>query len=468
MFTAGNTRQQAPDLSLTGKTRSLSGQLSAADRRDFYRFSFSVPRNLHLALRGGRSSAEVDVSLLSVRGKRLLAFDAADLRQENRVILDAGTYFIRVSRTQGNTNYRLRLAAPLHVDRAGNTLNTARRLSLQRTVTDQEFVSPSQDAIDLYAFTLSDDAILSGSVTGQINPVQAQLLNAQGEPIAPLNARADLPLAAGTYYLKIQPLRRATDYRFSLSQTPYFDLAGNTLRTARMVSLDSGADRYTDFVSRQIDAADYYQFNLAAKSTLFSAELRGEDTDLELLSSSGQPIPLSEDGEAVLAAGTYAVRVLPDSDQLSRYRLDLQGVTIADRGGDSRATATRIDRVLFGNVSFTLQDFVGTGDLTDYYRLLIAERLNLNLNPQATSVISGEPVQVRYDLITDTGIRIALNGIGVNLSPGTYYLRATAVNGSATYRLPVRLRYLPAIATEPIQISAYQRIEPDSYAAREM
>lgn len=451
MFTPGNSRQQAPDLVLKGNTRSLSGQLSAADRRDFYRLSFSVPRNLNLTLRGVRSSAGVDVSLLNVRGKRLLAFDQEDLQQKNRVTLDAGIYFIRVSRTEGDTGYRLRLAAPLHVDRAGNTLNAAQRLNLsQRTSVFQDFVSSSQDAIDTYEFTLSDDAILNGSTTGQIDPVQTQILNAQGEPIATLNARrSQLSLTAGTYYLQVQPLRRATAYSLSLSQTPYFDLAGNTSGTARTVSLDSGSDRYTDFVSRQVDAVDYYQFNLSAKSTLFNAEIesdRSQDVDLELFGG-GRSIALSEDGEAVLAAGTYTVRVLPKFNQLSRYSLDLQGITIADGGGDSRATATRFDRVLFGNVSFTLQDFVGTGDPVDYYRLVIAERLNLTLiSPQATSVVSGELAQVRYDLITDSGIQIGLNSTGVNVSPGTYYLRAAAVSGNAAYRLPVRLRYLQTFA----------------------
>lgn len=452
MITAGNTRQQATDIALTPQARSLPGQLTANDRNDFYRFSVNVPRNLHLSLHGIRSSAGANVSLLSFAGKRLLSLDHQELRQKNRVILETGTYFIRVSRSQGNTNYRLKLAAPLHVDRAGNRFDTARSLNLsQKSPLFKDFVSPSSDPIDTYRFQLSREAVLSGFVAGQIASVQAQILNSQGKSIATLTAKfTDLRFDAGTYYLQIQSLRRATGYSLSLSQTPYFDQAGNTWETGRWITLNSDSDRYTDFVSRSLDSADYYVFDLSAKSTKFSAALkhdRSQDIELELRNSKGAPIDidLSSDDEAVLAAGTYFIRVRPQSDRLTRYTLELAGLSIADGGGDSRATATRFDRVFFGNVSFTLQDFVGVGDRVDYYKLLVAERLNLRLSsPQAIAVLSSEPVQLQYDLITDSGVQISLNNdnVGANLSPGTYYLRVAAVRGNATYTLPVRLRYL--------------------------
>lgn len=452
MVTAGNTRQQATDIPLTPQSRSLSGQLTAHDRHDFYRFSFTVPRSLNLSLPGIRSRAGANVSLLNFAGKRLLSFDDKDLQQKNRVTLDTGTYLLRVFRSHGNTNYRLKLAAPLHIDRAGNTFDTARRLNLSQNPTiSKDFVSLSSDPIDTYSFQLTQDAVLSGFVAGQISAVPAQIFDSQGRSIAALTAKlTELRCAAGTYYLQIQPRSRATGYSLSLSQTPYFDQAGDTLDTGRWISLDSDSDRYTDFVSRSIDSADYYRFDLSAKSTKFSADLKGDrsqDVELELRSN-GAAIDLSNDDETILAAGTYFVRVRPQSDQLTRYTLELAGLPIADGGGDSRATATRFDRVFFGNASFTLQDFVGVGDRVDYYKLLVAERLNLRLSsPQTIAVLDGEPAQLQYDLITDTGVQISLNtlslnNVGVNLSPGTYYLRVAAVSGSATYTLPVRLRYL--------------------------
>lgn len=98
------------------------------------------------------------------------------------------------------------------------------------------------------------------------------------------------------------------------------DNAGNTLSSARVITVGASATNYTDFVG-STDTNDYYRFAVANTSNL-NLSLTGlsSDADVELLNSSGAVITSSSNSgttaESIsrqLTAGTYYIRVFPYS-----------------------------------------------------------------------------------------------------------------------------------------------------------
>ena len=113
------------------------------------------------------------------------------------------------------------------------------------------------------------------------------------------------------------------------------DLAGNTLATARAITVGSSTTSYTDWVG-STDTNDYYRFSLA-NSGNFNLNLTGmtADADVQLLNSSGSLIASStNDGTASesitgqLSAGTYYIRVYPYSGD-TNYNLSVSAVSLA-------------------------------------------------------------------------------------------------------------------------------------------
>ena len=353
LYPTGKTRRQAHEIDPLGQSQTWRGALSSQNVRTFYRFTVDEPRLLNLSLKGLRSSSSAALAVLNRRGKSIASFQGKNLGRVSSIVLNSGTYFIRVSRRKGRTNYRLRL-----------------------------------------------------------------------------------------------------------SNDPYSDVAGNSPEFARSLQLTSTSKSYTDYIGKSLDPEDYYVFSLPSRSTNVFIELsspNAEDVRLDLLNDRYQRINLSgensEDSRQrnVLAAGTYFVRVKSSSNLLTRYTLTLSGETIEDNwfGNDRLITAYPLPI----NFSGTIQGFVGTGNPSDYFKLPVAERLNLAPSlPQATTVLSNEPVQLRYTLITSAGVRLGMDGrIGANLSPGTYYLEVLSLQGDAYYNLRVQLRYpSPNIFSENI------------------
>lgn len=358
LFPTGKTRQQAHEIAPLGRSQTWRGALNSQNSKTFYRFTVDEPGLLNLSLKGLRSRSSAALAVLNRRGKSIASFSGTNLGHENSIMLNSGTYFIRVSRRKGRTTYRLQV-----------------------------------------------------------------------------------------------------------SNDPYSDLAGNSSQSARSIQLTSTSKSYRDYVSQPLDSDDYYVFSVPSRSTKLSIELSSpDDVQLDLLDDHYQPINLSweetdqddrqniyQNQTIVLTAGTYFVRVSASSHHVSRYTLTLSGETIEDDwfGNDRPITAYPLPI----NFSGTLRGFVGTGNPVDYFKLLVAERLNLAPSfPQATAVISDDPVQLRYTLITSSGVRLGMDGrIGANLSPGTYYLEVLALQGDAYYNLRVQLRYpTPNIFSEDI------------------
>ncbi|NCR10599.1 MAG: hypothetical protein GPI95_20950, partial [Microcystis aeruginosa LG13-11] len=97
------------------------------------------------------------------------------------------------------------------------------------------------------------------------------------------------------------------------------DLAGNTLATARVVTVGATATTFTDFVGN-LDTDDYYKFTLASNS-LLDLKLTGLTANayIEILDGTGAWITGSyNDGivdetiQRALTAGTYYIQVQPE------------------------------------------------------------------------------------------------------------------------------------------------------------
>jgi hypothetical protein len=116
------------------------------------------------------------------------------------------------------------------------------------------------------------------------------------------------------------------------------DLAGNTLATARAITVGSSTTSYTDWVG-STDTNDYYSFSLANSSN-FNLSLTGmtADGDVQLLNSGGSLIASSANGgtasESItsqLSAGTYYIRVYPYQSANTNYNLAVSATS--DGGG---------------------------------------------------------------------------------------------------------------------------------------
>lgn len=440
----------APEIKLTPIQQTFRNVLDTRNPQDTYRFTFAAPGDLVIRLRGVRASTEATLALFNPRGKRLITLDNEALNRRRTLALEAGTYRLQISRSKGNVDYRLQLAAQPRQDWVDDSLATAHWLrSPAKVKSYEDFVSHRSDAIDYYRFQISTDTVTNLAAEGHLANIRVQLLRADGQPIGRIHPRGtEQVLSPGLYYLRVKPTRRATSYTIRLSGADYFDLAGNTLNTGRSVTLSSDSKTYTDFVGHSTDSNDYYQFHLTDRSTQFNLSFdSSQNVQIQLLNDQHQAINLFKDKSAdrqtvVLAAGTYFVQVQPRSRRLTHYRLKLSGTAIADPWIDDRP---EFAYSLPYNFSGTVTGFVGTGDPVDYFQIPIVDRLNLAPSfPQVTPVIAEQPVKLQYDLITDTGTRIPLSSeVGIILPPGTYFLRITAEQGSAYYQLGIVWLYPP-------------------------
>lgn len=220
------------------------------------------------------------------------------------------------------------------------------------------------------------------------------------------------------------------------------DGAGNSRPTARSLGVLSGASSYSDWVG-SADRDDYYRFEITQASSL-SLVLNGlsADADLQLLSSTGALLAVSANGgnradaiSGTINAGTYYARVYRYSGD-TNYNLSLSATALApvDGAGNTLAAARNIG-TLSGTKSF--RDWVGSSDLTDYYRFDLTQTSSLSLN------LNGMGANADLRLLSSTGAVLASSingGVGADsisrtLNAGTYYAQVFSVSGNTNYDL---------------------------------
>jgi hypothetical protein len=115
------------------------------------------------------------------------------------------------------------------------------------------------------------------------------------------------------------------------------DFAGNTLATARDLTLTASVQTLQDYVGPS-DLADYYHINLTGRSSInLSLDGLSADADLELLGSDGSLILRSDLGtiqaEAIattLNAGDYYIRVYPYGLASTNYSLNASATPLPE------------------------------------------------------------------------------------------------------------------------------------------
>jgi hypothetical protein len=236
------------------------------------------------------------------------------------------------------------------VDLAGNTLATARAITVGSSTTSYTDWVGSTDTNDYYSFSLANSSNFNLGLTGMTADGDVQLLNSSGSVIASstnggtASESITRQLSAGTYYIRVYPYQSAnTNYNLAVSATS-IDLAGNTLATARAITVGSSTTSYTDWVG-STDTNDYYSFSLA-NSGNFNLSLTGmtADADVQLLNSGGSLIASSANGgttsESItgqLSAGTYYIRVYPYQSANTNYNL---AVSATSGGGGTGFNST--------------------------------------------------------------------------------------------------------------------------------
>jgi hypothetical protein len=339
---ASNTLATARAIAVGSSTNSYTDSVGSTDTNNYYCFSLANSGNFNLGLTG--MTADADVQLLNSSGS-VIASSLRGGSNPERITrqLSAGTYYIRVYCYTGNTNYNLAVsAAPLApVDLAGNTLATARAITVGSSTTSYTDWVGSTDTNDYYRFTLANSGNFNLGLTGMTAGADVQLLNSSGSVIASstnggtASESITSQLSAGTYYIRVYPYTGDTNYNLAVSAAPLapVDLAGNTLATARAITVGSSTTSYTDWVG-STDTNDYYRFTLA-NSGNFNLGLTGmtADADVQLLNSSGSVIAssvragtASESITSQLSAGTYYIRVYPYTGD-TNYNLAVSATT---------------------------------------------------------------------------------------------------------------------------------------------
>jgi Domain of unknown function (DUF4394)/Bacterial pre-peptidase C-terminal domain len=253
-------------------------------------------------------------------------------------------------------------------------------------------------------------------------------------------------LGAGIYFIRVNRVGGDTDYNLQFStKKDAGDSFGKAFRVRSPQGRSKGNFSYSDSIGGDDDKFDFYRFQISSRST-FSSFLQGlrANADIELFNSSRKRIAFSSKGgsnsesfDKVLNAGVYFIKVLIKSS-FTQYKLRYSFTSIRiDQGSNSTGTASPID---FGSGSKLFNDFVGTGDPDDYYKVNLATPSNLDL---ALNTASGD---ANLQLLASDGTTLlgsssntgrTADPLNVSLTAGTYYVRVfpAAANTVSTYSL---------------------------------
>ena len=262
------------NLGLLEGTASFADSVDArANPADYRSITLATPGNLSVALLG--LSANADLALIHdanhngrIDRGEVLGSSAHPGTSPEFIsqFLAAGTYLIGVYAAAGaKTGYRLTVAT----DFAGQSIFKARNIgTLAASASFRDFVGAS-DPSDYYRFTLSSDKTLSASIGGASSPVSIQLIrdaNQDGaaQPDEVLRSTTGSngstlvqSLTAGTYFFRVLPAARDTNYTLALKAT---DPPATGLKIIFNYNFDSSGffASHPDAMARLQDAATYF------------------------------------------------------------------------------------------------------------------------------------------------------------------------------------------------------------------
>ncbi len=305
-------------------------------------------------------------------------------------------------------------------------------------------------------------AILSN--TRRDTNVNLEILDSQNRIVAASRRLANKPeqidlakLAPGTYYVKPVLARgKWSRFRLRVDTTPIAD-AGNEASTARFLDVTANALSIDEFVGAE-DSSDYYAFqvgNTGFPTGQLKLQLTGtngdlldgnvtlkiRDSQLKVVKQQTSTGRIGFSWDEPLAAGTYFIQVTPDRPTLDQtdYRLTLSATTIADLAGN---TPNAAQDVTLDSTDSLFRDFVGTGDLQDYYKFTLPKsKFNLQLTGPNGNLLNGEvTVRLRDQVNTVLEQETASNGVGIAidnkaLTAGTYLIQISTTSKLVNYQL---------------------------------
>ncbi|MDX2216766.1 MAG: DUF4394 domain-containing protein [Oculatellaceae cyanobacterium bins.114] len=346
MTDAGNRFSDASDIRFRNGRAVIRESLAEFDKLDFYRIKLTGRSNFTCLVSGLEGNA--DLALYDSRGREIISSEEDDDDSESiSRQLSAGTYFIRINRIEGDTNYRF--VCSVSQD-AGNSFSRAFRIRSGKNKLKGSFVfndslgsfgddddddddGGGSDRFDFYRFDLSSRSTCTTLLQGLSNNANLTIFNSRRQRIAfsarggNLSELINQVLEAGTYFLRIDFRSNGGGTRYKLKlnfQSLFISSDDDDTTTARPINITPSIDDFDDFVGAS-DPEDFYRVNLTSPSNLNLA-LNGlsADANLELLNSTGSVIGSSSNTGTTedlinqsLAAGTYFVRVFPATTNTS-------------------------------------------------------------------------------------------------------------------------------------------------------
>lgn len=310
-------------------------------QQESFRVRFGARSNFVATLGNTRFDANVNLEVLDSTRQRVIAASKRLAGRPELIELKnlaPGTYYVQAVLARGKqSRYRLRVNTTPIAD-AGAAPSTARFLDVTTPIQVSEFIG-AEDSSDFYAFTIGSAGFPSGRLNLRLGGENGDFLNGnvtvkirdsllnvvrERRTNSRIGFNLDEPLAAGTYFLEVNPANSLTDetnYSVTLSTTAIPDLAGNTPNAARVVNLSATDSLFQDFVGAG-DFQDYYKFTVP-KSTFnlkltgpngnllggeVTVRLRNEVNTVLEPRTSGNGAGLTIDNKA-LPPGTYTVQI---------------------------------------------------------------------------------------------------------------------------------------------------------------
>lgn len=259
----GQTLRTARLFPISATNRTFRDRLSAKDQVDIWKINAKTRSSLNLTLGGIAKQSNADVELLTAGGQVITSAKRRGNRVEklNNVLLEAGTFYVRVKlqKNRANTRYALTLSATPTDDQLGNSFETATPLR-NATGTFTDFVG-NTDPNDFLGFGTLLAGQFNVSLTGLSDDANLELYDANRNLLFASNKAGVVEeninqrltgISGSSYFLRVTPAPgKNTSYSLNYSFTPetpirtasglqYIDITpgtGATPRTGQTVTV---------------------------------------------------------------------------------------------------------------------------------------------------------------------------------------------------------------------------------------
>lgn len=340
---AGNTLAAARAVTLGATPSTFSDFVGPTDTNDYYKFTTTGAIKFALSMTG--LTGDADVYLLNSKGFEVAhSYNFGTTAEAINVSnLIAGTYYVRVKPYNGNsTNYSLSLSSTTIDTKAPSLSSMTPADNATSVVVDSNLVLTFSETVTAGSgyIALYDS---NGTIAHNIAVTDTSQVSFSGNQVT-INPTGDL-VGSSSYYVSVAAdaikdlagnsyagISGSTAFNFTTVNPP--DFAGNTMASARSVTLGGTHTVFTDYVG-PTDANDYFKFTVTGP-TKFDLALTGlsADADVYLVDSKGVAVVHSDNfgiaaegiDVANLAAGTYFVHVQSYQKASTHYVLDLFGI----------------------------------------------------------------------------------------------------------------------------------------------